>query len=247
MKLALVTDLHANREAVTAVLDHARAQGAQRHAFLGDFVGYGADPGWVIDTVREQVGHGAIAILGNHDAAALHGPQPTMIDDARDAVLWTRKQLTASQLAFLAELPMSVVENDTLFVHASAFEPPEWHYITGSGEATRSLQATDRRHTFCGHMHNPQLYHLDSSGHAIACAVPPGVPLLLADAVRWLAIPGSAGQPRDRDPAACYAIFDTVSAILTFHRVPYDMVTASAKVLAAGLPQRLAMRLLDGS
>ena len=123
MKLALIADLHANREAVGAVLAHAAAQGADRHAFLGDFVGYGADPGWVVDTVRAHVAAGAIAVLGNHDAAVVQGPQPSMIDDARAVVAWTRARLAPDQLAFLAALPLSHTEDDMLFVHANAWAP----------------------------------------------------------------------------------------------------------------------------
>ena len=110
MKLAVIADLHANREAVSAVLDDARAQGAQRHAFLGDFVGYGADPAWVVNTVRDHVAAGAFAVLGNHDAATLHGPASTMREDPRRSIEWTRAQLDAAQLEFLAQLPLAVQE-----------------------------------------------------------------------------------------------------------------------------------------
>ncbi len=104
MKLALITDLHANREAVEAVMAHARAQGAQRFAFLGDFVGYGADPGWVVDCVREEVARGALAVMGNHDAAVVQGASPGMVAQAQEVVEWTRSKLDAAQLAFLGSL-----------------------------------------------------------------------------------------------------------------------------------------------
>ena len=108
MKLAIVTDLHANREAVEAVMAHARAQGFDRLTFLGDFVGYGADPAWVVDFVQEQVAAGAYAVQGNHDAAAVRGPLPSMREDAVKVVDWTRSQLTPAQLDFLRELPLHV-------------------------------------------------------------------------------------------------------------------------------------------
>jgi diadenosine tetraphosphatase ApaH/serine/threonine PP2A family protein phosphatase len=246
MKLALVADLHANREAVVAVLAHALSQGAQRHAFLGDFVGYGADPGWVVDRLREHVAQGAIAVLGNHDAAVVQGALPSMIAEARAVVEWTRARLDAGQLAFLAALPMSVSDGDALFVHANAYAPAAWDYIIGRSDAVRSLQATSARFTFCGHTHVPGLYHLTATGKSGEFAPAPGVTIPLSEQRRWLAIPGSTGQPRDGDPAACYAIFDTTAHELTFHRVPYDHDAAAAKVRAAGLPQRLAERLTDG-
>ena len=247
MKLALVTDLHANREAVSAVMAHAQAHGCERFAFLGDFVGYGADPGWVVDLVREQVAQGAIAVMGNHDEAVVQGPRPTMIQDARHVVEWTRAQLSAQQLGFLATLPMSAIDGDVLYVHANAFAPTEWAYVVGQAEAVRSLQASDRQFTFCGHVHEPRLFHMTATGKAGGFVPIPGVAIPLSPQRRWLAIPGSAGQPRDGDPAACYASFEPGTATLTFHRVPYDTETAAAKVRAAGLPASLARRLIDGS
>lgn len=244
MKLALVTDLHANREAVAAVMAHARAQGAQRFAFLGDYVGYGADPAWVVDLVRDEVARGAVAVLGNHDQAVVQGPRPTMVADARQVVEWTRSQLTPDQLEFLAARPLTALEADTLYVHANAHAPAEWAYIEGRSEAVRSLQASDRRFVFCGHVHDQALYHLSGAGKAGEFAPAPGMPIPLSPHRRWLAIPGSAGQPRDGNPAACYAIFEPGSATLTFHRVAYDHDAAAAKVRAAGLPEALAQRLI---
>jgi diadenosine tetraphosphatase ApaH/serine/threonine PP2A family protein phosphatase len=246
MKLAIVADLHANREAVSTVLAHAQAQGAQRHVFLGDFVGYGADPGWVVDCIREHVGRGAVVVKGNHDASVVQGPLPSMVPDARQVVEWTRSQLDADQLAFLAELPMSVSEGDMQFVHANAWAPADWGYIVNRGDAVRSLHASTCRIMFCGHTHVPALYHLMATGKSGDFAPAPGVTIPLSEQRRWLAIPGSAGQPRDANPAACYAIFDTAAHAITFYRVPYDHDAAAAKVRAAGLPERLAERLTDG-
>jgi diadenosine tetraphosphatase ApaH/serine/threonine PP2A family protein phosphatase len=231
---------------VTAVLAHAQAQGVDRHAFLGDFVGYGAEPGWVVDTVREHVARGAVAVLGNHDSAVVQGALPSMVPEARQVVDWTRAQLDDEQLAFLGGLPVSVTDNEILFVHANAFAPMEWEYIVSRSEAVRSLQATRCRYTFCGHTHTPALYHLMATGKSGDFAPTPGVTIPLSEQRRWLAIPGSAGQPRDGNPAACYALFDAAAHTLTFHRVPYDHDAAAAKIRAAGLPQRLAERLTDG-
>lgn len=246
MKIALITDLHANREAVEAVLAHAQSQAAARYALLGDFVGYGADPGWVVDKVRELVAQGAAAVMGNHDQAVVQGPLPTMIPEARHAVEWTRAQLSGAQLDFLASLPMTAGGGDRLYVHANAYAPGEWGYITGRMEAVRSLQATSARYTFCGHMHEPRLYHLTGTGKTGDFVPMAGTPIPLSHQRRWLVIPGSTGQPRDGNPAACYALFETDSATLTFHRVPYDVAGASAKIRQAGLPPRLADRLHHG-
>jgi diadenosine tetraphosphatase ApaH/serine/threonine PP2A family protein phosphatase len=246
MKLALITDLHANREAVEAVTAHASAQGATRYAFLGDYVGYGADPAWMVDWVRDFVAQGSVAVLGNHDEAVVNGPHPAMIADARRVVEWTRAQLDAAQLQFLAARPLTAHDGEILFVHANAAGPAEWGYVEGRMEAVRSLQATDCRYTFCGHVHDPKLFNLAATGKVSDFVPTAGVPIPLSAQRRWLAIPGSAGQPRDGNPAACYAIFETASAVLTFHRVAYDHEAAAAKIRAAGLPEALAQRLIHG-
>lgn len=246
MKFALLTDLHANREALEAVLAHAEQQRVDQFAFLGDYVGYGADPGWVVDKLREYVAAGAFAVKGNHDEATVQGPQPGMREEANAVVQWTREQLNPEQLKFLDELPLTQESGVTLFVHANAFAPQGWAYIDGRLEAIRSLQATAARYTFCGHMHEPKLYHLSLTSKAGDFQPTAGVPIPLSPLRRWLAIPGSAGQPRDGNPAACYAVFDDANEVLTFHRVPYDIDSAAAKILAAGLPPPLAERLKHG-
>jgi diadenosine tetraphosphatase ApaH/serine/threonine PP2A family protein phosphatase len=247
MKTAVITDLHANREALQAVCDHAVARGVDRYALLGDFVGYGADPGWVVDTVRDMVQRGAVAVSGNHDVAVVHGAPESMRPEPRMAVDWTRRQLDAAQLAFLAALPLTQQRADTLYVHANAWAPAEWDYIVGRADAARSLHATPQHLTFCGHMHEPKLFHLATGSAMAGEFVPtPGVAIPLSSARQWLVIAGSAGQPRDGDPAACYAVHDDVEATITYWRVPYDVETAAAKIRAAHLPARLADRLFHG-
>ena len=246
MKIALISDLHANREAFSAVLEHAQNAGIDSYALLGDFVGYGGDPSWVVERVRELVAQGAVAVMGNHDLAAVKGLAPTMRDEAREAVAWTHAQLRPDQLEFLAQLPMSIVQEDRLFVHANAYAPSGWEYIQGRLEAMRSLQATECRYTFCGHMHEPMLYHLSGTGKAGEFTPAPGTPIPLLPNRQWLVIPGSCGQPRDGNPAACYAIFDSERSELAFQRVPYDIESAAARIRAAGLPERLALRLSQG-
>jgi diadenosine tetraphosphatase ApaH/serine/threonine PP2A family protein phosphatase len=246
MKIAVITDLHANREAVQAVLEHAAAHGAKHHAFVGDFVGYGADPAWVVDRIRELVEQGAVAVMGNHDAAVAQAASRTMRADARFVVDWTRERLDAAQLEFLARLPLTHERGDLLFVHANAFDPPAWAYIEGKSEAVRSMQATRRRITFCGHMHEPMLYHLSATGRSGSFLPTAGEAIPLLASRRWLVIPGAAGQPRDGNPAACYALYDEDAAQLTYWRVPYDHDAAMAKIHDAGLPQSLAARLADG-
>jgi diadenosine tetraphosphatase ApaH/serine/threonine PP2A family protein phosphatase len=245
MRIALLSDIHGNREAFTACLTHAVAAGVDRYAFLGDYVGYGAEPGWVVDTVRAHVERGAAAVLGNHDAA-IATPRARMSESAEKAIAWTRTRLNGEQRAFLAQLPLSIEEDDRLYVHANARAPDRWGYILGPAQAGESLLATPCRLSFCGHVHVPQLYHLTPSG-TIAWFTPVAghaVPLLSQH--RWLAVLGSVGQPRDGVPAAAYAILDTERRDLRFLRVPYDVATAARKIRAAGLPSVLSERLEQG-
>jgi len=131
-------------------------------------------------------------------------------------------------------------------VHANAWAPADFEYVSGALEAGRSLRATRSRITFCGHVHEPVLYHMGLTQRVETFHPVPGSPIPLSAARRWLAVAGSAGQPRDGNPAACYATFDEVDHLYTLWRVPYDYTEASRKVRAAGLPQRLADRLQGG-
>ena len=245
MLIALMTDIHGNREAFEACLAHARRSRAERYVFLGDYVGYGADPSWAVETVRAHAEAGAVALLGNHDAALLDSDED-MNADARAAVRWTRGQLDAAARAFLAGLPLTHREGDRLYVHANAWAPGEWGYILGPVEAERSLRRTDARVTVCGHVHAPALYAMAPAKPACGYTPVPGVGVPLLSTRRWLAVIGAAGQPRDGNPAACYALLDDTRQTLTTVRVPYDVEAAAQKIVAAGLPPRLATRLRLG-
>jgi len=245
MRIALLADIHANREALTACLAHARGQGAERLVFLGDYVGYGADPEFAVETVAECVAAGAIALRGNHDDAIAR-PHPAMRDDAWTAIAWTRGRLGQASREFLAGLKLTIEEGETLYVHADASSPERWIYVTDPAAAARSLMATRARLTFCGHVHVPCLYGLSVTGKLTSFRPVAGVAVPLQRQRRWFVALGSVGQPRDGDPAACYAMLDTARAEITVLRVPYDVDAAAAKILAAGLPAGLAERLRDG-
>jgi diadenosine tetraphosphatase ApaH/serine/threonine PP2A family protein phosphatase len=247
MKLALLTDIHGNREAFEACMEQAHLHGAEKVALLGDFVGYGADPSWVVDHVRELVEAGAIAIKGNHDEGVVRGANPGMVEDARRVVEWTQGQLSPTQIDFLARLPYTFEQHGCLFVHANAFAPQDWEYVTNRTEAVRSMQATSARYTFAGHVHEPRLYHLSGTGKISEFTPTPGVAVPVPTHRQWFALPGSVGQPRDGNPAACWALFDLARATLTYHRVPYDHEATAAKIIAAGLPARFAERLKEGT
>ena len=245
MLIALLADIHGNREALGACLADAERAGADHYVFLGDLVGYGADPEWVVDRAAEMVADGAAAVLGNHDAAVLI-PSEDMNPVATAAIDWTRTRLDGGQRSFLAQLPLTVEQGDRLFVHASASAPDSWIYVLSSREAFQSFRATHHRLTFCGHTHFPALFN-ESVRTLPQHHVPADdQPIPLLGQRRWLAVLGAVGQPRDRNPAACYGLFDDARNRLTYVRVPYDVELAARKIHKAGLPAFLATRLTLG-
>ena len=245
MRLAIFADIHANRQAFRACLDAAWMHGAERIVLLGDYVGYGADPEWSVDTVMDLVGAGALAVRGNHDNA-IGSASETMNAEAQAAIEWTRGRLGAAQRRFLADLPLTLREDDRLYVHSEASSPSRWRYVQGAADAARSMSATTAQVTFCGHIHQPALYSMSSTAKMTSFVPISGVPVQLLKGRQWLAVLGSVGQPRDGDRAACFALFDTSSCEITYCRVPYDVETAAKRIRENGLPLWLADRLAVG-
>jgi diadenosine tetraphosphatase ApaH/serine/threonine PP2A family protein phosphatase len=243
--LALFSDIHANRQAFSACLDFARARGAERIICLGDYVGYGADPEWTVDMVMALVDKGALAVRGNHDNAVA-GSSETMNAEAQAAIEWTRGQLSRVQRRFLAELPLACEEDGRLYVHSEASNPAKWRYVLSTADAGRSLMSTEAHITFCGHVHKPALYSISVTGKMTSFVPISGVTVQLLGGRRWLSVLGAVGQPRDGDPAASFAMFDTRSREITWCRVPYDVEEAARRIRENGLPSWLAERLSFG-
>jgi diadenosine tetraphosphatase ApaH/serine/threonine PP2A family protein phosphatase len=245
VRLAVFSDIHANRQAFSACLDSARARGAERTILLGDYVGYGADPEWTVETVMGLVANGALAVRGNHDNAVSTASE-FMNAEAQAAIEWTRGRLSTAQRRFLSELPLTLQEDDRLYVHSEASHPQHWRYVQNTLDAARSLVATKAHVTFCGHIHRPALYSISITAKMTSFVPITGVPVQLLRGRQWLAVLGSVGQPRDGDPAAGFAMFDTVSGEITYCRVPYDVEAAAQRIRDNGLPRWLADRLTAG-
>lgn len=246
MLLAIISDIHANEPAFAACLAAVERLGAARVVLLGDLVGYGPDPEAVTQRAAALVAQGAICLMGNHDAAAIAGGSGSMNDAAEAALVWTRPRLSQGSRRFLAQLPLTAQEDGLLFVHAEASRPADWLYVTDAAAAGRSLHAAEARVTFCGHVHRPQLYCLTATSRVVAHAPATGVVLPLLAQRRWLAVAGSAGQPRDGNPAASFLTYDTGTRELVYRRVPYDHEAVAARMRALCLPDSLAQRLLEG-
>jgi len=243
--LAVFADIHANREAFAACLEAARARGAERMICLGDYVGYGADPEWTVETVMALVEGGAIAVRGNHDNA-VQSESETMNAEAQAAMEWTRGRLNLAQRRFLAELPLWHQDEDRLYVHSEASSPAKWRYIQSASDAARSMIATQAHVTFCGHIHRPALYSMSVTAKMTSFVPISGVPVQLLRGRQWLAVVGSVGQPRDGSPAASFVTYDTASCEITYCRVPYDVGAAAKRIMDNGLPVWLANRLSVG-
>lgn len=249
MKLALLSDVHANIQAFDSCLAHARAQGAQQFALLGDLVGYGADPVAVVARAQELAARGALLIKGNHDAMAVMPPaNVNTVGDSTAA--WTHAQLDENQRQFLHSLPLTLQQSTILLVHASVDAPELWRYVYDQRAAGASLDAAAAlpgvRYVFGGHVHMQTLYCRGARAGLMKFMPTPGVALPVSRQRHWLATIGSVGQPRDGNPQAMYALFDTHKQQLAFQRVSYDHQGAAAAIRQAGLPAFFADRLALG-
>lgn len=245
MRIALLSDIHGNLQALRSCLDDACEKGATQFVFLGDFVGYGADPGGVIDLVAQHVAEGAFAVRGNHDEA-IYGSSSYMNEMAMCAIKYAQQVLTPEQILFLRNLPMIARENSCCFVHASAASPDKYPYVDSPSAAQRCAEASDLPHTFCGHVHEQRLYFAVPGRRMNVFRPMPGVSVPVPAHRRWVALVGSVGQPRDGNPQAAYAIFDIERVAITFCRVPYDHHAAAARIREVGLPESIAFRVESG-
>lgn len=250
MKLALLADVHSNWQALDACLADARARGATQFAFLGDLVGYGADPVRVLDIVMALAQQGTPVLKGNHDEAALAPPAKAAGEQGDLASpAWTNAQLAPTHREFLSKLPLQARIGNILLVHASAHDPARWTYVTRPLEAAQSLDAARAQGApivFGGHVHEQRLFFIGAVGKLMPFDPTPGVAIPVPNHREWLATVGSAGQPRDGDPRAMYAIHDVDAARLMFVRVRYDHAAAADAIRRAGLPEANAARLARG-
>ena len=242
---ALMSDIHGNRQAFEACIQHAEARNVGRYIFLGDYVGYGADPEWVVRKVRSYVDEGALAVVGNHDRA-ISDPSISMNRNAELAIEWTGTELSSESSRFLGLLPLTEEEAGRLYVHADASAPSRFRYVLDAETARHSLHSTHAHATFCGHVHAPAIYSLSTAEKLTSFQPMPGVAIPILKQRRWVIVVGSVGQPRDDHSAASYCTFDDQTWEITYHRVPYDVETAAARIRAAGLPHNLADRLFRG-
>lgn len=232
MLVAVISDIHANMDALQAVLRESDARGVEQVACLGDVVGYGPEPAACVDLVRERC---TFTVLGNHDEAAVNAETVKYLPaDGQAAVNMHREMLSPEQLDWLAALPLQKVTDLGTYVHAAPEEPENWPRLESFSIVRGQFAHFDTPLCFVGHSHRPGI-----------AAEQIGV-LSVRAGHRFLVDVGSVGQPRDGDPRASFVVFDTERFACEIVRVPYNTETVARKIKDLGLPSRLGDRLRHG-
>ena len=241
MRTAILTDIHANLEALTACIEAAESRDVDRFVCLGDTVGYGADPNATCDIVRTRC---RFTVLGNHDAAvAGRMDYSYYYAAAREVLDWTALHLSKENMEWLKGLEYQHVEDEVMFGHASPRDPAAFEYVFALEQAEDLVVRAEKlaHLTFIGHSHLQRAFQL---GHTVKDVWSERVHI--DGGHTYLCSIGSCGQPRDYDPRACYGIWDDRTRTVEFHRVQYDAEKTARKILEAGLSPHFARRLLHG-
>jgi len=245
MRYLILSDIHSNREALTAVLDRVRRKRWDKAIVLGDVVGYGANPNQAVEMVRSL--RPLVAIRGNHDKVCSGVETGEMFNRvALQAAVWTRERLTPANLRWLRSLPEGPMVVDGTFAIAHGTPIDEDAYIFGEIEALNVFRQTAFPLCFFGHSHFPVIFGLSPDAIQTVLTESSTFRFRLAPGVRYLVNPGSIGQPRDGNSLASFATFDSETRTVTVHRVRYPLERAQRKILDAGLPRPLADRLALG-
>jgi predicted phosphodiesterase len=239
MRIALFGDIHANLEALEAVLKDASEQGVSEYVCMGDIVGYNADPSACLERVRAM---NCPTVKGNHDEdASGNHSLDSMNPVAATALEWTRQQLTDEQRQWLARLRMVRQVSDFTVVHSTLDQPANWNYVTNRFDAMSNFSYQFTQVCFHGHTHVPRVYMKTDKVQEIFTDS-----VAIEDGAKYFINIGSVGQPRDGDWRACYVIFDLEHQMVVFRRVDYDIAETQRKIMAAGLPPMLAERIQEG-
>ncbi|MCY2955786.1 MAG: metallophosphoesterase [Planctomycetota bacterium] len=245
MRIGILGDIHSNLEALSAVVLEMRKERIDEWVQVGDIVGYGPDPTACIDVVRDLK---CTVSMGNHDAAVLGILDTAYFNNfARAAILWTRGKIRPSDFDFLRALPLVVARTDYTVVHGTLNLPDQFGYVLSPLEAKDSIALQKTFLCVIGHSHVPAIYCQGKDpDQPLEIAYPAEIEISLEPFSKVLMNVGSVGQPRDRDPRAAYAVYDTKTMICAIKRVEYDIAAVQRKIRKAGLPELLADRLSLG-
>lgn len=243
MRYAIIADIHANLTAFMAVLVDIERRGEAEEVWcLGDIVGYGPEPHQCIELLR-QTNH--ICVAGNHDLAAIGEVDTYEFNpDAAAACQWTARQLTPQDIAYLQNLPLVAEKGDFTLVHGSPRQPV-WEYILSISAAKENFAYFKSKFCLVSHSHVPLIFRYKKTGACSFLQFSPNKELVLGEE-RLIINPGAVGQPRDGDPRASYAIYDSETRKVNLYRVPYDIAATQAKMVEQRLPIRLVARLSHG-
>ena len=243
MRIAILSDIHANLEALAAAEAEVARVGVDRVVCCGDVVGYGASPNACCERIRDLA---SVTLLGNHDAAvAGRMDYAYYYDAARQALDWTARQLDPDHMVWLRSLPYTHRADDVCFSHGSPILPGEYDYVFALEQAQELARHEARLApvTFIGHSHLCKAFAMDAGGGVEELAARD---LTLEPGRKYILSVGSVGQPRDFDHRACFVVYDTEARRATWHRVPYDVEKAARKILEAQLAPNFAKRLFLG-
>jgi diadenosine tetraphosphatase ApaH/serine/threonine PP2A family protein phosphatase len=228
MRYAILGDIHANWEALMAVMEDSQSQRCTHYSCVGDIVGYNADPGKCAEYVRRL---NCPVVKGNHDEEVTQERSPDALNPlAKSALLWTRKKLTEDQKQWLRELPLVLQVQDFTIVHATLDSPGSWAYVANGFDAMASFSYQSTQLCFHGHTHAPCIYEKDGT---VRCLT--DTDTTLRRGVKYFINVGSVGQPRDGDWRASYAVYDVEKQSISIRRLEYDLLTTQRKVRDAGL------------
>lgn len=237
MRYGIVSDIHSNLEALEKVLDHFRTESIDSYVVLGDIVGYAANPNECVGVVRDLTDR---VIAGNHDYAAIGLTDISFFNPvAAEAAIWTGNVLTEENTDYLTDLPLSFAANDLLFVHSSPYNPHLWYYVLSLDDAKEGFSVFGEKVCFLGHTHQPITFTERAGRYGVI----ENPMFKIEHDKRYIVNVGSVGQPRDSDPRACCAIYDTGAQSVEIKRIEYDIGVAQQKIRQAGLPEFLAHRL----
>ncbi|MGD9200636.1 MAG: metallophosphoesterase family protein [Chitinispirillia bacterium] len=243
MRSAIISDIHANLEALSAVLFDIESLNIDEIICLGDIIGYGPNPNECISLLHKKC---PIILMGNHDAAVLDTLSTQNFNiNAKIAIEWTEKHLTDENKGILKKLPMTKIDDNKTYVHATPYEPKMWYYITSVEEAAFNFQFFDTTFCFVGHTHIPMIIALDES-KTISVSQEENLDFSKSVNSHYLINVGSVGQPRDRNPKSSYCIVDTDASLITLRRIDYDVKKCQEKMKKHKLPDFLISRLKEG-
>lgn len=241
MRIAVLSDIHANMEAIQSTLERLASENIDLYVSLGDIVGYGADPNGCVEIVRDVCD---VKVIGNHDYAALGRLDISYFNPyAKKSVIWTGEKLTEENRTFLESLPLIVYRDDMIFVHATPYKPEDWNYIFTVYDARVNFNFFKEKVCFIGHSHQPVFILMSGRGEIFVHTSPK---LDIEEGFRYIINVGSVGQPRDSNPESSFVIYDTDAQTIELLRQPYDIKSTQSKMSESQIHPFLIERLAYG-